>query len=258
VIVLGGLVADRMVRSPRRPSPLARWEISLPNFLLLGCCAMLGGSGASMIARHGLAGTAGIDQTARKTIELLASNVGMLAGIAGGWLVSSRTATSSSAPVPAPKNPFVAGVAAFLVAVPILEGIGLVWQHGLRRLGLPVEPQEQFEWLAAAKSPSVLAGLTLVAAVVAPVTEEILFRAGLFRYLRTRVSRTMALVFPAFVFAFLHVDTKTAKGLGAFGQLFVLGVILSLVYERTGNILGPMLAHGLYNLATIVIVVAAR
>ena len=38
--------------------------------------------------------------------------------------------------------------------------------------------------------------------------------------------------------------------------LFVLGVVFSLAYERTGRILVTVIAHGLFNLNTIIVLLS--
>jgi len=116
----------------------------------------------------------------------------------------------------------------------------------LEKLGLPVEQQELIELLTQGKSV-VLVGL---AVIVAPVSEELIFRAGLFRYARFRLPRWAALLLPACLFAALHTNLAT------FAPLVVLGVLLSLAYERTGNIVAPMIAHSLFNLNTVLLIFA--
>jgi hypothetical protein len=89
-----------------------------------------------------------------------------------------------------------------------------------------------------------------VAILVAPISEELLFRAGIFRYVRTRLPRWLALLLPALLFALLHLDV------GSFVPLVTLAVIFSLAYERTGNIGTTMVAHALFNLNAAVLVLA--
>ena len=82
------------------------------------------------------------------------------------------------------------------------------------------------------------------------MTEEVIFRAGLFRYLRTRTSRGVAFGLPAGIFAIMHGN------LVAFGPLFALGLIFAVAYECTGRIAVPIIAHGLFNLNTVVLLLA--
>jgi len=97
-----------------------------------------------------------------------------------------------------------------------------------------------------------LVGLTVMAVVLAPVAEELIFRAGIFRFLRGRAPRLVALVLPALFFALLHVDRTNLNGLVTVAPLTALGIVFSLAYERTGRIAVPMLAHALFNLHTVI------
>jgi membrane protease YdiL (CAAX protease family) len=42
----------------------------------------------------------------------------------------------------------------------------------------------------------------------------------------------------------------------AFGPLFALGLVFAIAYERTGRIAVPIIAHGLFNLNTVVLLLA--
>jgi hypothetical protein len=143
-----------------------------------------------------------------------------------------------------------AGLVTFALALPIITATSLVWQWLLSVAGLPADPQDLIALFAGTKSPLLLTLMILIATVVAPVTEELVFRAGLFRYARTRMPRWLALTLPACLFASLHAN------LASFAPLAVLGIIFSLAYERTGRIAVPIIAHGLFNLNTIVLILS--
>jgi membrane protease YdiL (CAAX protease family) len=121
---------------------------------------------------------------------------------------------------------------------------------------LPIEGQDVVGLFVNAHSIAAKATLFVLAVCVAPVTEELVFRAGLFRYLRTRFPRRVSLLGPALIFGALHVDWKSLDGLAAFAPLTVLGMILSLAYERTGRIGTAIVAHALFNLNTILLLLA--
>ncbi len=144
----------------------------------------------------------------------------------------------------------IMGLATFLCALPVLAVINLPWTSALERFGFSTESQEMVDLLLHPESPATVVIMIVLAVVVAPVTEELIFRAGLFRYLRTRLPRAWALALPAIVFGALHGNYV------AFLPLVAFGVILSLAYERTGSILVPMVAHSLFNLNTILLVIA--
>jgi membrane protease YdiL (CAAX protease family) len=148
-----------------------------------------------------------------------------------------------------PKAGFIkGGLATFLIVLPLVFGLGAVWHWLLNLCGVDVNQQELVDLFRKAGSPWLVGGLVFLAVVVAPVTEELIFRAGLFRFLRTRTPRWVALVLPAVLFGALHMN------LASFPQLVLLGIVFSLAFERTGNIGVSMLGHALFNLNTIVMI----
>ena len=86
--------------------------------------------------------------------------------------------------------------------------------------------------------------------VTAPISEELLFRAGIFRFLRTRLPRWAAILVPAVLFAAAHVNLATCV------QLTVLGVIFALSYERTGSLGTAIIAHAAFNLNNVLLILA--
>jgi len=130
------------------------------------------------------------------------------------------------------------------------------WEVLLRLSGLPVERQDLIGIFANVESSWMLALMISLAVLIAPITEELVFRAGLYRYFRTRIPRVVALVAPALFFAALHVNWDTLRGLSSLVPLVVLAVLFSIAYERTGNIGTPMVAHALFNLNTVALILS--
>ena len=100
----------------------------------------------------------------------------------------------------------------------------------------------------------------ILAVVVAPVTEEILFRgllqgwlAGMFR------SRWAAIVVSAGIFAVFHLAAREDAIAGEFPlarietipALFVLGLVLGYAYEKSGSLYRPMAIHLVFNALTL-------
>ena len=117
-----------------------------------------------------------------------------------------------------------------------------------------MEQQDLIGMFANVESPTLLAIMILLAIVTAPISEELVFRSGIFRYFRTRMPRWIALAVPAAFFALLHVNWDTLEGLASLGPLVMLAVVFSLAYERTGRIGTSMVAHALFNLNTIMLI----
>lgn len=141
-------------------------------------------------------------------------------------------------------------VGTLIVALPLLTLVSLGWMELIRAWGIPDEPQPLIALINETKSVALLAGILLVACVLAPIYEELLFRAGLYRYVRQKLGRTPSLLISGLCFGALH------NNWAGFLPLAVLGMLLALVYETTGSIRVVIIAHGLFNLNTICIVLS--
>jgi membrane protease YdiL (CAAX protease family) len=82
---------------------------------------------------------------------------------------------------------------------------------------------------------------------IAPVVEEIFFRAFLYNALKSRMNVSLAVVLQALVFSAVHMYPFYYSTL-----IFLVGVALALVYERRKNLLSPVLVHGLINSVALV------
>lgn len=151
-------------------------------------------------------------------------------------------------------NVFLAGLQTFLIALPLLVATVRVWEYLLKNFGLPLDRQDLIGMFAKAESPLLVIVMVTLAIVIAPLTEELVFRAGLYRFLRTRVPRLVALLTPALFFAALHVNWVTYSGLASMGPLTALALVFSLAYEHTGRIGVVIVAHALFNLNTLLMI----
>jgi len=247
------------------------WDISSTDFLLFLFCVITGGLLSSAICAP-LFGLLEINinpESDRTTATLLlggAFHGGMLAGVAFFRLALRRekkAAPNGHGPTDGERStrqvashrqcpclkkgsaPLRRGLATFLIALPLVGATALVWQSLLRLCGIEIHEQDLVGIFAETDSPLLLLGMALLAVVSAPVTEELVFRAGIFRFLRTRTPRWVALALPALLFAAMHAN------LASFAPLAVLGLVFALAYERSGTIAVPIFAHALFNLNTI-------
>jgi membrane protease YdiL (CAAX protease family) len=90
------------------------------------------------------------------------------------------------------------------------------------------------------------------AVLLIPVAEELLFRGVLYPSLKRPFGRRWALWLSAILFGAVHVNLMT------FLPLTLFGLILAWLYERTGNLLAPIVAHSLFNLANLFLMAVAR
>jgi uncharacterized protein len=102
-------------------------------------------------------------------------------------------------------------------------------------------PQQAVTTIQEAAHPWQQVVFGLFAIGIAPVTEELLFRGVLYPALKQNGWPRGAWVVTSFVFALTHANAMT------FLSLFALSLLLIWLYERTGNLLGPIVAHSLFN-----------
>lgn len=250
-VLLWRHVVSPAARARSQGPQLAAWNISVPEFFgfilcVLGGSILFGAAASLLLRRFALSGDA------VTVVSGAATQFGMLAGV-----LFHRARTANEQSVPAPRtNIFVAGAATFAMCLPVMLVTAAAWEKVLQLAGLPVERQDLIGMFANAESPWLLGVMIALAIVIAPLTEEFVFRAGLFRFLRTRIPRWIALVAPSLFFACLHVNWNTLQGLSSLAPLAVLAVLFSLAYERTGQIGTAIVAHALFNLNTILLIFA--
>lgn len=86
---------------------------------------------------------------------------------------------------------------------------------------------------------------SLVAIVIAPVAEELFFRAFFYRALRNRLRVWSACLVNAVMFSALHVQYLVVPE--AFVIIAFFAVAVCLVYELTGSVFGPIAIHATFN-----------
>ena len=118
----------------------------------------------------------------------------------------------------------------------------------LQALGMEVEPQA-----AAQAIEQVEPWLVVVALVIlAPIAEEIFFRGVVFNALRREGGRTWAYIGSAALFAVIHLSLPVLV------PLFLLGLALAWIYERSNNLLAPMAAHAAVNAISVAVALLVR
>jgi hypothetical protein len=257
-LVLGGLVAlGWQIKRARREAPVGiePWRATLLDFgiwVWIVCCGIYVGLNVLRFAYPA------VNSLPLKSVDvlLLASVMQASALAAQVGLIFSRR-PFSPAPVNRARLPGrrVVGeaVLAWLAAYPLLAVASLAWQTALELaqriwVNLQTPPQEAVKMLAQSSSAGENALLVFFAVLVAPVAEELFFRAGLYRFLKSRLPANLAMVAASFLFALSHFNLES------FLPLFVLGLLLARLYERTGHIAPPILFHALFNLATILLI----
>lgn len=238
-----------------QPTPIRLDLKTTPGLLFFQVVMLAIGTAFSVqfIAGSVLSGL-GIDLTNTDSLPALlamglAFQGGMLAGgIAGGLWQRKFDTPAFPAPLPqisVAKVP-LAGLATMLAGLAVVVVLSYAWQWFLQLTGREPEPQDFARMFDPDTPWSLKMPALFLAVVIAPLSEEILFRGGLFGFLRAKVPRPHAIALSAVLFSLLHLDVT------AFLPLCGLGLVFSIAYERTGRLSVTILAHALFNLHTVV------
>ena len=84
--------------------------------------------------------------------------------------------------------------------------------------------------------------------LLAPITEELLFRGVLQTWFTSRLGRTKSIILTSIIFAAVHFSTSHGVGnISLIFSLFTLSIYLGFVYERQRNIIAPFIFHAIFN-----------
>lgn len=83
--------------------------------------------------------------------------------------------------------------------------------------------------------------LGMVAVIIAPLTEEVIFRGFFYGVVKRFTDRWFATFFTALFFAAVH------QHVGSLFPLFMLAIGLAIAYEATGCLLVPIFMHAIFN-----------
>ncbi len=131
----------------------------------------------------------------------------------------------------------------FMIALPVAMWLGSASAQCLEWFDIPAEPQTAVKTLQETSSWAQRLYFGAVAILLAPVVEEFLFRGVLFPSIRQLGYPKFAFWGTSVLFGAFHGNLLT------FVPLTFLAVLLTGLYERTGVLLAPMLAHSLFNAA---------
>ncbi|MBL9087182.1 MAG: CPBP family intramembrane metalloprotease, partial [Planctomycetia bacterium] len=134
----------------------------------------------------------------------------------------------------------------WLVATAITIPATLVWVAILSAFDNAPQVQELVaRAVEADASRAFLVALGVLGIVVAPVTEELLFRGAMFGSMRARLGSRAAALISSLIFAAVH------QSLTALVPLLVLALVLCWVYERSGSLVAPIVVHMLNNASSL-------
>ena len=201
-----------------------------------------------------------LSATASPERELAASdlvmNIGFQIFIAGTVLVYMMRRTTAADWLglrwPAwPKVVFIAPASVFgmWLIFGVLQACG--YMQWMESLGAETM-QESVKLLQTTDDPAVLWLMALAAVLVAPLCEELLFRGYLYPVAKKFTGPWLAACSSALFFAAAHGN------LSALLPLFLFGLLLVWIYEKTGSLWAPIAVHFCFNGATVTVQMAAR
>lgn len=117
----------------------------------------------------------------------------------------------------------------------------LVVSWPLSRLMPDISPQLYETMLRNAGHGASFVLLFFMGAVLAPVSEELFYRAMIYPFLRNALGPVWGILLAGLVFGLAHWDVWRTI------PLAIGGLVLCYVYERTGSIYVPIVAHGVWN-----------
>ena len=131
-------------------------------------------------------------------------------------------------------------VLGFVVGVLLFVGIGLLGNVLTQLLGIPA-PQSFAVAVKGVNYKWEFVLLIVLGGVVAPIKEEMLFRGLMYPPLRQVLGKGKGMLLTGLFFAMLHLDIVR------FLPLFIGGVVLTWVYQRSSSIWPTIVAHGTWN-----------
>lgn len=111
--------------------------------------------------------------------------------------------------------------------------------------GGEMSPQEVVEFLENADTPRDRLAVLVMAVVVAPVAEEMIFRGYLYPVGKKYFGAFASMAATSLLFAVLHGH------MGSLPALFTLAMCLGLAYEKSGTLLVPMIMHAVFNAISV-------
>lgn len=225
--------------------PEVVWRIVMANFATL----FMGMAVATVLTRQ-LGGWSRGDLEMVHFIFVAASFQGATFFLAA-WLCRSQNMSWNDA-FGISYQPLRALLLGSVVAIGTLVGamvLGAISSAVMLELGMRPEAQQAVQMLQATESGWRRAFYGLVAILVAPAAEEILFRGLVYPSIKQMGFPRLALWGTSLVFAATHANAM------ALVPLTFVALMFTLLYEKTNNLLAPILAHSIFNAVNFAILI---
>lgn len=144
------------------------------------------------------------------------------------------------------------GVTGYITIMPLLILVLIAVVSVVNFFGYEPPPQEVVEMFLAAEKTKFLFFLMIMVAIIGPFAEEIFFRGFAYNAIKKKIGFAGALFITSILFAGLHADIV------GFFPIFVLGILLAYLYEKTGSLIPSITVHILHNSLTIALVLILK
>jgi membrane protease YdiL (CAAX protease family) len=242
IAAVSGVFVPRKIHRPDR------WSPDEPPGVFAAVCAygLLGFLLPTIIyqlmVRNPTGSAATIPQRAQLILNCVCPVAAFVAMLVGSKLIrgeGNRRVGFSPKNIP---RGFVIGVVAIIVAWPIVQLTGDLSEAVYQLMHKThEEAHELLEGFKNTPSSAIRWTIVLSAIVIAPIAEETFFRAFFQTWLRAWTKLPwLAVLLSATLFAYAHPWWMRPP-------IFVLGLCLGYLYERTGNLWANIFLHALFN-----------
>ena len=118
--------------------------------------------------------------------------------------------------------------------------VSLGWQTWVEQ-AFNSEQQDVVQMIRDASDPWLLVAMAFSAVIVAPIAEELIFRGFLYPVVKRFTDRWFAAVFTGVFFGVIHFN------LYSFPIIAIMGIILAVIYEKTGSLWSVIGCHAAFN-----------
>lgn len=139
----------------------------------------------------------------------------------------------------------IAAVSVIAIWFVIAVAVSLLDSYAFGGIRPDESSQQTVETFRKAGNPLYKILLAFSAVVIAPLSEEIIFRGFLYGVVKRYTDRWFATFLTALFFAAVH------QHVGSLFPLFLLAIGLAVAYEATGCLLVPIFMHAIFNGCTI-------
>ncbi len=232
----------------RNSQRLDKWEIRPIEVALFLCLILAFAYAATGLLAGAYAYFSGRETDIESLPFLIVSGFGFQFGCVIAW-IAFRVIVPYENRIRA--DPFsrslLVGIIGFVIVYLAIIPTMLIWKSALEALNFEYEVQLPVQLVQNGGTFLEMTFMSLLVVVAAPISEELVYRGFIFRYLNNRLPSAFAISITAALFALMH------QNLYSFAPLFVLGAALCVVYRMTGNIVSSIAMHACFNLLNLVL-----